>query len=103
MTEHADFISRTNFALARDRQVESRTPACKKPLYHIIRFESDAKLVTRESRLADDNFSGAYRELVADIDGVLAQALSRKILAESAHGECVTWQFRLPVFVVLNG
>jgi hypothetical protein len=36
------------------------------------------------------------------MDEVFGQSLSREILAESAHGECVTREFDFPVFVVLK-
>ena len=50
-------ITFADFSFAGDGEVEAGAAAEEEPLDHVVRFESYAQLVTRESRLAHDQFA----------------------------------------------
>ena len=98
----ANRVARSNDPFAQDSEVETRAAALLEPLHHVEPPEPDPELEARKPGLRDDELRGADVQAVADVHGVLAEALGREVLAEGAPRQRDVGQLRAPVGVVLG-
>src|ERR1700733_11120815 len=96
-----DFVSRADFALAQDTEIESAAEACEESFGHVVALKFQIQLEAGNSRLRDDHFRVGNREAISKENIALQKALGREIFSERAPRKFHARQFFFPVSVVL--
>jgi len=80
-----DVVTGSDFSVAGHGKVKTCPSTRKKSLDHVVGLKSHTKFVARQPRLGDNYFGRAHQELVANVDGVLQQAVSSDVFSKHAH------------------
>src|SRR5690348_15861770 len=101
--QQRDWVSSRYVSLLEHGAVETGEPVLEEELEDVVASELHAKLVARHARRSHDQSRRPHLQVIADMDGVVAEAPDGVVLADHAPGQLHHGLLLAPERIVLGG